>query len=172
MGVKHTSKSNFFTGIEVEHTHLRGEELLFVIGVQPVDTIIKIADRRQCMGVYLGADGSFNPASLESWEKWNQMVTALIDAGLWVTLDFTLEKAQYVQDKITYATHRKFIPMISVKLAHVEKFNYNTTVKIDDIGFDSTNPGVWCWPLRDLMDRDRFTDWDAYENDKIIEDRK
>ena len=170
--MKHTSQSNFFTGVEIERTPLYGKELLFVIGIQPVDTIIKLADQHWVKGVYLGADCSFSPASLESWAKWDQMVTGLIDANLWVTLDFTVEKSQYVQDKITYATHRKFIPMISVKLAHVEKFNYNATLKIDDIGFNSTNPGVWCWPLRDLMDRDCFTNWDDYANDQIIEDDK
>lgn len=170
MEVKHTSQSKFFTGNEVEHTPLRGEGLLFVIGIQPVDTIIKLADQNWARGVYLGADCSFNPTSLESWNEWDQMVKGLIDADLWVTLDFSVEKAQMVQDRITYATHRKFIPMISVKLAHVEKFNYNAIVKIDDIGFNSTNPGVWCWPLHDLMDRDRFTDWDEYANDQIIED--
>jgi hypothetical protein len=170
MEVKHTSQSEFFTGVEIEHTPLFGKELLFVVGIHPVDTIIKLANQNWIKGVYLGADCSFNPASLESWKKWDQMVTGLIDANFWVTLDFTVEKAQFVQDKITYATHRKFIPMISVKLAHVEKFNYNTTVKIDDIGFDATNPGVWCWSLRDLMDRDRFTNWDNYANDQIIKD--
>lgn len=168
--MKHTSQSKFFTGTEVERTPLFGKELLFVIGIQSVDTIIKIADQNWVKGIYLGADCSFNPSSLDSWAKWDQMVTGLIDANFWVTLDFSVDKSQLVQDKITYATHRKFIPMISVRIAHVEKFNYNATVKIDDIGFNSTNPGVWCWPLRDLMDRDRFTDWDEYANDQIIED--
>lgn len=172
MEVKHTSQSKFFTGTEVERTPLFGKELLFVIGIQSVDTIIKIADQNWVKGIYLGADCSFNPSSSENWYEWDQMVTGLIDANFWVTLDFSVDKSQLVQDKITYATHRKFIPMISVRIAHVEKFNYNATVKIDDIGFNSTNSGVWCWPLRDLMDRDRFTNWDEYANDQIIEDEK
>jgi hypothetical protein len=41
-------------------------------------------------------------------------------------------------------------------------------LKIDDKDFAATNPGVWCHNLRDLMGRDRFTDWDQYGKDEII----
>ena len=42
-------------------------------------------------------------------------------------------------------------------------------VKIDDTGFNETNPGVWCHSLHDLMAHDKFTDWLKYRNDQIIE---
>jgi hypothetical protein len=47
-------------------------------------------------------------------------------------------------------------------------FNYNTTLKIDDIDFDKTNPGVWCHPLNELLNKETFTNWDQYSKDEII----
>ena len=44
----------------------------------------------------------------------------------------------------------------------------NTMVKIDDKGFNASNPGVWCHSLHDLMDRDKFTDWSKYGLDKVL----
>ena len=62
----------------------------------------------------------------------------------------------------------RVIPMVSVKLAYTRLLNYNTTVKIDDIGFNKTNPGVWCVPLEELTKRKYFTPWSAYKGDSSI----
>jgi hypothetical protein len=43
-------------------------------------------------------------------------------------------------------------------------------VKIDDKDFQATNPGVWCHRLHNLMDEQRFTNWEEYKNDKIVDD--
>ena len=61
------------------------------------------------------------------------------------------------------------IPQIRVPLPYIKNWNYNTMVKIDDKGFDASNPGVWCHSLHDLMDREKFTDWGKYGLDKILE---
>jgi hypothetical protein len=50
--------------------------------------------------------------------------------------------------------------------------NYNTCVKIDDIGFNDTNPGVWVQQVKDLLDSNKFTPWIKYKNDKIIQGDK
>ena len=50
--------------------------------------------------------------------------------------------------------------------------NYNACVKIDDIGFNDTNPGVWVQQVRDLLDSNKFTPWTKYNNDKIIQGDK
>ena len=55
-------------------------------------------------------------------------------------------------------------------IPYIKQWNYNTMVKIDDRGFKETNPGVWCHSLHDLMDREKFTDWNKYGNDKITDD--
>jgi hypothetical protein len=60
--------------------------------------------------------------------------------------------------------------MISVKIPRVNRFNQNTTVKVDDINFAATNPGVWCHSLHSLIKRDMmFTDWQAYQDDVVID---
>jgi hypothetical protein len=58
--------------------------------------------------------------------------------------------------------------MISVKIPYTKLLNYNTTIKIDDKDFKSSNPGVWCIPLNELTKRSYFTDWRQYNNDEII----
>ena len=64
--------------------------------------------------------------------------------------------------------HRRFIPQISVKLPYLQQLGYNATIKLDDIDFEYSNPGVWCHRLRDLTTTDTFTDWDQYGKDEII----
>ena len=59
--------------------------------------------------------------------------------------------------------------MISVKMPYVNQLNYNACIKIDDIGFNETNPGVWTHPVQDLQNRKVFTDWTKYTKDEIIE---
>ena len=41
-------------------------------------------------------------------------------------------------------------------------------LKIDDKGFDKSNPGIWTHSLHDLMDRKKFTDWKDYGLDKVL----
>ena len=66
--------------------------------------------------------------------------------------------------------NRKFIPQISVKLPYLQQLGYNATLKIDDKDFAATNPGVWCHRLHDLLSTDKFTDWDQYTGDEILND--
>ena len=61
-----------------------------------------------------------------------------------------------------------FIPMISVKLPYLQQLGYNATIKIDDIDFNATNPGVWCITLNELTKRKYFTDWNQYKKDQVI----
>jgi hypothetical protein len=57
--------------------------------------------------------------------------------------------------------------MISVKLPYINQFNYNAVIKLDDTGFNKTNPGVWVHSLHDLQSRSTFTDWSKYTNDEV-----
>jgi hypothetical protein len=65
--------------------------------------------------------------------------------------------------------NNRIIPMVSVKLPYIKLLNYNTTIKIDDKGFNQTNPGVWCHSLHKLMDREVFTPWSAYVGDNPVD---
>jgi hypothetical protein len=58
--------------------------------------------------------------------------------------------------------------VISVKVPYAKLLGYNATIKIDDIGFDRSNPGVWCHRLHDLQSSEKFTSWDEYSKDETI----
>lgn len=161
--------ANFFIGTEVEHSPARGMQTLFVTGVQDVADIIVAAETSTTpiSHIYCGANQSCCPTSTEEWKQWDTMITGLLKRDLWVTLDFDVK---YVEDVVEggYDESRKFIAMISIKLPYIRLFNYNATIKIDDKGFEATNPGVWCHRIHNLTNPDCFTNWDLYKEDVLI----
>lgn len=163
----------YFFGTEVENTAMKGEPTLFVVGVQPVDVIAKHINKynlnagRPCRHVYLGTSQSFHPQSVDEWRDWNKMIMELLDAGYWVTLDFGVEYAEELHED-GWCENNRFIPMISVKLPYIKLYNYNATLKIDDVTWGHSNPGVWCHSLHDLMNRSVYTDWKDYVGDTPV----
>lgn len=156
----------FFTGIEIEHTPAFGLKTLFVVGIQSIDIIARYCQERMCEHVYLGANQSFNP-TVANTEDWDAMINDVLKLGYLTTLDFDLQHAEWVIENC-YCENNLFIPQISVKIPYISQFNYNTTLKIDDIDFSATNPGVWCHRLHDLQDTKKFTPWTAYKKDQPI----
>lgn len=157
--------TRYFVGTEVEKTAQYGKQTLFVVGIQDVEEIARLASARQINHIYLGANKSFHMS-----EEWEPVVDQLLSKGLWVTLDYPVRFHNFVMRLFTnHMRDSRFIPMISVELPNVEIYNYNTTIKIDDLDIDHSNPGVWCHSLHDLLDRDKFTDWDNYNGDEKIE---
>lgn len=166
-----TTPVKMFVGKEVEQTPAYGKTTLFVVGLQPYEDIDRMI-RDGVDHIYFGANMSFEVGGNndhEGWSKWSLMISHYLARGLWVTLDLDIKDVEGLHDTGLNECNR-FIPMISVKIPYVGLFNYNATVKIDDRTFDSTNPGVWCWSLHDLMDRKKFTDWSKYQDDKVIGD--
>lgn len=163
----------FFRGVEIEHTPAFGKETLFVVGMQDPEEVIELAMKNNVEHVYLGANQSFelsdNDEILKQQEEgWDNLVKTVCEEGLLVTLDFEHEYLEWVQEA-GYTEHNNFIPMISVKVPYIEQLGYNACIKIDDKDFNATNKGVWTHRVHDLMDRDRFTQWNQYKSDKIIE---
>jgi hypothetical protein len=159
-----------FTGIEIEKTPALGMMTLFVVGVHQPEEIIKLAKEKNCKHIYFGANQSFprlETDAADAWFPWERMIDQCLDASFWCTLDFDVGVVQGVLE-CTFIGHRRFIPQISVKIPYLTQLGYNATIKLDDAGFDATNPGVWCHRLRDLTTTDTFTDWDQYGNDKVI----
>lgn len=160
----------FFTGMEVENTPQKGANTLFVVGVHDPDAIAGMAELKVCRHIYLGANQSFDVALQDDatgWQRWDDMACALLDRGYWVTLDFD---AEHWQDALRMRAmkHPQFIPQVSVKLPNITSASYNTCIKIDDIGFKASNPGVWVHGLHSLMGRDAFTPWDSYGKDEQV----
>jgi hypothetical protein len=160
----------YFTGVEIERTPAYGMMTLFVVGVQPAEEIIALAKEKDCRHIYFGANQSFPKLATDdadAWRPWERMIDQCLTAGLWCTLDFDVAVVQGVLE-CTFIGHRRFIPQISVKLPYLTQLGYNATIKLDDLDFDHSNPGVWCHRLRDLTTTESFTDWDQYGKDEII----
>jgi hypothetical protein len=163
---------DFFTGVEVENSPAKGMRTLFVVGLQPVDTIIANVLNSKSQHVYIGANMSLHNLANDDhdgWREWDRMIEGVLESGKvdYVTVDFTSAQVEGFLESLASEDNR-VIPMISVKLPYTKLLNYNTTIKIDDKDFNATNPGVWCHALHDLMDRDTFTPWHAYVGDNPV----
>lgn len=160
----------YFTGMEIERTPAFGLMTLFVVGIQDPNEIIEVAKKEKCEAIYFGANQSFpNPEPSDvQWSQWEDMIIKVLTSyKVYCTLDVDAKCVNgLLETKLV--EHNRFIPMISVKLPYLQQLNYNTTIKIDDIDFDATNPGIWCHSLTSLLDRKNFTSWCEYKNDKPI----
>jgi hypothetical protein len=160
-------KAVFFTGYEVEKTPAFGLKTLFVTGVQEPVEIQKYCEQENCEHIFFGANHSYHPETNEEWGKWDNMIVAFLTTGKLCSLDIPIDVCDQFHDG-PLCEYDNFIPQIRVPLPYTKLWNYNTMIKIDDVGFKATNPGVWCHSLHDLMDRDKFTDWSKYGLDKVI----
>jgi len=162
----------YFVGNEIEHTLAFGKKTLFVVGIQDVDEIFDMARKNDVEHIYLGANQSFELTGENGTDDeqsgWDAMVNTCTSEGYLVTLDFDLEYLDWVQEA-GYTEHNNFIPMISVKVPYIEQLGYNANIKIDDIDFNATNKGVWTHSVHSLMNPKKFTNWNQYKQDEIIE---
>tara|TARA_R110000803_G_scaffold155298_2_gene219991 strand:- start:76 stop:588 length:513 start_codon:yes stop_codon:yes gene_type:complete len=162
--------ARFFVGTEVERTAQFGNKTLFVVGVQSVKEILHVAGYNDCKHIYIGANMSFNVTedTATQWEPWEAMVQPLLESGFWVTLDVPIDRVEGLLES-GFTESRRFIPMISAKLPYLDQLGYNACIKLDDKDFDSTNPGVWVHPLRNLTTSEQFTCWDSYTKDELLD---
>jgi len=165
----HNIETKFFVGNEVENTIAKGKKTLFVVGLENPKEIINAATSMKCEAIYFGANHSFNPVDNQEWELWESMIKTTLDdpAGLLCTLDLDVKHVKSFHES-GLDEKNNFILMVSVKMPYIKLFGYNTVVKIDDIDFEKTNPGVWCHNLSDLMSQASFTHWSKYKDDKTI----
>ncbi len=162
-----SDSANFFFGKEVEHTPAYGIKTLFVIGIQSYFEIKHHYANELCGHIFFGANHSFNPRSNEEHKAWENMILPLLQEGVLCTLDIPIDQVEELHES-GYCEFDNFIPQIRVPIPYIKLWNYNTMLKIDDKGFNETNPGVWCHSLHSLMDRSKFTDWKQYNQDKSI----
>ena len=160
----------FFIGYEVEHTPAHGLKTLFVTGIQQFVDIERHYKSSKCQHIFFGAYHSYNPKSNDEFEDWDLMIKAFLDKGILCSLDIpsTVNLEWVLDGGLNKINH--FIPQIRVVIPYTKQWNYNTSIKIDDIGYDKTNPGVWSHKLHDLMDHNKFTSWDKYTDDKAIKE--
>jgi len=160
----------YFTGYEVEHTICHGKFTLFVVGTPPVEEILAKAKEAGVDHIYFGTSQSFPDIAVNDaveWTKWIDTIKPCLNADYWCTLDLDVRQAEGLLETGLCESNR-FVPMLSVKLPFISLFNYNTTVKIDDLTWGATNPGVWTHQLHDLMSKDKYTYWDQYTKDTEV----
>lgn len=155
----------FFIGTEVEHTPAYGLKTLFVTGIQPVENIA--LNLQGCAHIFFGANHSFNPQTYEEHKLWEEMILFFLDKDYLCSLDIPINQVEEFHEG-GLCERDNFIPQIRVPIPYIRLWNYNTMLKIDDKDFKATNPGVWSHSLHKLMDRDNFTDWSQYKNDKVL----
>lgn len=170
-----TDNANFFIGKEIERTPAFGLYTLFVVGLQDVQKIHRIIDRhtgdesKRIQHIFFGANHSYNPNTNQEWDEWNHMIQHFLDQKYLCSLDIPISKVEEFNDGGLNEYHN-FIPQIRVPIPYIRLWNYNTMLKIDDRDFNSTNPGIWTHSLHTLMNRNKFTDWNQYSNDEVIND--
>jgi hypothetical protein len=64
--------------------------------------------------------------------------------------------------------NKKFTIVYALPIENIMQIKGNVVIKLDDSDYKATNPGVWCWSVKDMMTEQHFTDWVEYEKDKII----
>lgn len=158
---------NFFVGFEVEQTPAWGKFTLFVTGLHPLEDIEKLLDEHNVDHIFFGANHSYDPFGADEHTAWESMITHFLNKNILCTLDIPINQAEEFNDS-SLCEYNNFIPQIRVPIPYFKLWNYNTTIKIDDIGFNRTNPGVWCHTLHSLTGRERFTDWEEYSADRIV----
>lgn len=163
----------FFIGREIEKTPAYRKKTLFVVGVQQIDRIEQILNdsytqiNEPIKHIFFGANHSYNPRTIEDHQSWEQMIYYFLKKDYLCSLDIPLNQIEEFHEN-GFCGYDNFIPQIRVPIPYIKLWNYNTMLKIDDVTFKSTNPGIWTHSLHDLMDRSKFTDWDQYKNDEII----
>lgn len=162
---------SYFWGHEVEHTPAFGMHTLFVVGVKPVEEIRRVLLGTDTKHIYFGANQSFPDLvynDADGWAEWENMIMPFLEDGYWCTLDLDVNSVPGLTDG-GLCEQDRFIPMISVKLPYIRVLGYNAVLKLDDTDFQNSNPGVWCHSLHELQNRESFTDWSKYSQDRVIE---
>jgi len=160
--------TNYFIGTEVENTRTKGLKTLFVVGLQEVNQILSIANMNNCQAIYFGANHSFaiKKNSDKEWLPWEKMIKEVLNTSkFWCLFDFDVKYQLSFLDT-GLAENIKMIPVVSVKIPYIEQLGYNAVIKIDDMDFNKSNPGVWTHSVQDITYPDSFTHWDDYRNDE------
>ena len=166
---KPTEDVSYFVGNEVEKTPFYGRKTLFVVGLRNARKILKKANDHTCRHIYLGANMSFKNVEWNEarTSKLRETLDVLLNERFQVTLD--ISKTFDLSTIDSFADNEYFHIMYSLPIPNAEKYSKAITIKIDDIGFNKTNTGVWCNPLDKLMDPVVKTEWSSYTTDEVIE---
>jgi hypothetical protein len=147
-----------FSGLEIEHTPAYGKQTLFLARNDLVfDQIEELAKKVKAEAIYFGANRTFMP----------HLATQITQ--MMKLLDPHAIHDQVKENFRSVWKHEKFIPFCSVIFPNSEGDD-NLCIKIDDIDFNKTNPGVWTMTMDHFKQTAGFTSWDEYKQDEPIEE--
>jgi len=99
----------------------------------------------------------------------NQIIR-LLRKGYYVTIDYPHSLHNEVKARFEGIwTHEKFIPFCSIIFPKSEDDD-NLCIKVDDVDFNKTNPGVWTMTMDEFKQSAGFTSWKEYKQDEPIEE--
>jgi len=158
-----------FSGKEVEHTPAFGKQTLFIARNDLYyDTIVELAKDAKAEAIYFGANRTFMP---NHGTQPNQ-IRRLLRKGYWVTIDYPYSEHQTVKENYKDIwNEEQFIPFCSIIFPKSEDDD-NLCIKVDDVDFDNTNPGVWTMTMNHFKQSAGFTSWKEYKQDKPLEEKK
>lgn len=166
-------KVKFFFGKEVEKTPAYNLKTLFIVGLVSVKEIRDILDDLQysteekIRHIFFGANHSFNLVEREELDEWEKLICSFLEEEYLCSLDIPINLSLSVLES-KMIEYNNFIPQIRVPIPFTSQWNYNTMLKIDDLNYDYSNPGIWTHSLHDLMDRSKFTSWNEYTKDQVL----
>ena len=164
-----TGKSDsvgIFSGFEVEHTPAFGKKTLFLaINDLLFDQIVDLAQEVNAEAIYFGANRSF----MHNIVNTPQLIKRLMDKGYWCTIDYQYSVHKDVkQNFLEIWNEEKFIPFCSIIFPDSEQDN-NLCIKVDDVDFNKTNPGVWTMTMDHYKQSSGYTSWEEYKQDEPLE---
>ena len=164
-----TGRSNnvgIFSGIEVEHTPAYGKKTLFLARNDLYfDQIIELAEKVNAEAIYFGANRTF----MHNIVNTSHLIKRLLDKGYWCTIDYQYNVHTAVKENFKNIwNEERFIPFCSVIFPKVLE-DKKLCIKVDDIDFNKTNPGVWTMTMDNFKEASGYTSWDQYKKDEPIE---
>ena len=156
-----------FSGIEIEHTPAYGKQTLFLARNDLFfDQITALAEKVNAEAIYFGANRTF----MHNIVNTPNLIKRLMDKGYWCTIDYQHSVHADVKERFSQIwNEEKFIPFCSIIFPNLEN-NDNLCIKVDDVDFNKTNPGVWTMTMDNFKQSAGFTSWEHYKQDEPLEE--
>jgi len=157
-----------FSGFEVEHTPAFGKKTLFLARNDLLfDQIVDLAQEVNAEAIYFGANRNF----MHNIVNTPHLIKRLMDKGYWCTIDYQYSVHEDVKERFADIwNEEKFIPFCSIIFPNSENDD-NLCIKVDDVDFNKTNPGVWTMTMDNFKQASGFTSWEHYKQDEPIEEK-
>ena len=158
-----------FSGLEIEHTPAHGLQTLFLARNDlTLEQIRELAEIVKAKAIYYGANRSF---MYNHGLQLAQMMK-LMDDGYYVTIDYPYSLHTEVKKRFESVwKNEKFIPFCSIIFPNSEDDD-QLCIKVDDVDFNKTNPGVWTMSMNHFKQTSGFTSWKEYKQDQPIQENK